>query len=95
MNIIFVKIGKALAESLLDLTGHNPWSRLGYSEFKTLEGVRRSLVKRLKLSPEYKSSNSDVTLKKSSATSFEPNALFSTSKVLKKSKSKVRDLTVF
>jgi hypothetical protein len=50
---LFEGTGRALAESLLDLTGHNPWSRLCYTEFKTLEGVRRWLSNRLQNSPEY------------------------------------------
>jgi len=88
---IFEGIGKALAESLLDQTGHNPWSRLGSTEFRSLDGVRRSLVKRLKLSPEYKNAGSDLSMKKQTSSSgFEANPLFSSPpKVLKKPKSKV------
>ncbi|ODN06407.1 Cytosolic carboxypeptidase-like protein 5 [Orchesella cincta] len=87
---IFEGIGVALGESLLDLAGH-PQSNLGKTEFRTLEGLRRSIVKRLKLSPEYKSPSSELTLKKSSSSTpgFETNALFSPPKVIRKPKTKV------
>jgi len=53
-----------MAESILDLTGHNPWSRLNFSEFKNLEGLRRSLVRRLKTSPEYRMLPPELSPKK-------------------------------
>ncbi|CAG7832919.1 unnamed protein product [Allacma fusca] len=53
---LFEGTGRALAESVLDLTGHNPWSRLSYTEFKTLEGMRRWISNRLLHSPEYSQS---------------------------------------
>lgn len=48
-------MGRSLAETVLDMSGQNPYSRLSHTEFKTVEGVKRSLINRLKLSPEFKS----------------------------------------
>jgi len=46
-------VGKALGETILDMTGQNPYSRLNQTEFRSLDGVKRSLIARLKMSPEY------------------------------------------
>jgi cytosolic carboxypeptidase protein 5 len=35
-----LQVGKAMAISILDLTGSNPWSRIRYSEFKCLPGIK-------------------------------------------------------
>lgn len=43
MIYIFVKVGKSLAISILDLTNLNPNSRLDNSEFKSLSGLREML----------------------------------------------------
>lgn len=48
----------------------------------------------MKLSPEYKSSGSDTTIKKPTTAGFEPNALFAPTKLLKKAKSKVSQLLI-
>nr|CAH7757333.1 unnamed protein product [Callosobruchus chinensis] len=40
---IFEEVGRSLGSSILDLTGHNPFSRLPNSEFHTLNGVREWL----------------------------------------------------
>jgi hypothetical protein len=54
----------------LDLTGQNPYSRLNLTEFKTLDGVKRSLVSRLRLSPEYRSlTPAELALKQQSSSS--------------------------
>ncbi|XP_065338340.1 cytosolic carboxypeptidase-like protein 5 isoform X1 [Cloeon dipterum] len=37
---LFEEVGKAMAVSILDLNGANPWSRLRHSEFRALPGVR-------------------------------------------------------
>nr|CAH7768234.1 unnamed protein product [Callosobruchus chinensis] len=37
---IFEEVGRSLGSSILDLTGHNPFSRLPNSEFHTLSGLR-------------------------------------------------------
>lgn len=39
LNICF-KVGRALGISILDLSGHNPWSRIPNSEFRSLSGIR-------------------------------------------------------
>jgi len=62
---VFESVGRALAESILDLTGHNPWSRIGNSDYRSLEGMRRFLMKRLQNSPEFK--QKDPTLRASSS----------------------------
>lgn len=38
-----MQVGKALGVSILDLTGHNPITRLPNSEFRTLHGLREWL----------------------------------------------------
>lgn len=40
---IFEEVGRALGPSILDLTSSNPISRLGNSDFRTLQGLRNSL----------------------------------------------------
>ncbi|KAF5276856.1 hypothetical protein FQA39_LY06407 [Lamprigera yunnana] len=40
---IFEEVGKALGASILDLTGHNPFTRLPNSQFHTLNGIREWL----------------------------------------------------
>ncbi|VEN41263.1 unnamed protein product [Callosobruchus maculatus] len=40
---VYEEVGKALGSSILDLTGHNPYSRLANSEFRTLHGLREWL----------------------------------------------------
>lgn len=40
---IFEEVGRALGPSLLDLTSSNPCSRIGNSEFRSLQGLRNSL----------------------------------------------------
>lgn len=35
-----MKVGKAIGASILDLTGHNPITRLPNSQFHTLNGIR-------------------------------------------------------
>lgn len=40
---IFEEVGKALASSILDLTGQNPFTRLSNSEFRSLSGLREWL----------------------------------------------------
>ncbi|CAH2004531.1 unnamed protein product [Acanthoscelides obtectus] len=37
---VFEEVGRSLGSSILDLTGHNPFSRLPNSEFHTLSGLR-------------------------------------------------------
>lgn len=43
MVFIFVKVGKSLAISILDLSNLNPNSRIENSEFKSLKGLRELL----------------------------------------------------
>nr|CAI5859940.1 unnamed protein product [Callosobruchus analis] len=40
---VFEEVGRSLGSSILDLTGHNPFSRLPNSEFHTLNGLREWL----------------------------------------------------
>ncbi|XP_019872750.1 cytosolic carboxypeptidase-like protein 5 [Aethina tumida] len=42
--LIFEEVGKSLCSSILDMTGHNPLSRLCNSEFRSLNGLREWLA---------------------------------------------------
>lgn len=92
---LFEEVGKALAETVLDMSGQNPYSRLSLTEFKTVEGLKRALTSRLKLSPEFKLSGSDTSLKGSNSGGIldigNNNVLTEKGPASKKLKEKVND----